>query len=385
MAPQMKRIFKIIVPGILLFSLFQGYCLGATGSPEPVVRVAILQGARSFRLKIPGFFEIIDLNKKKVIHRGKNLNTTVTAYRSGILLGGIRCHSFKILVKIEDTEGLSVDNRNFKGDIRLIAKDSRITAVNDIGLEDYVKGILYHEVSHYWPMDALKAQAVVSRSYALYQRRENASQPFDLTNDTYSQVYGGATSERYRTNKAVEDTRGEVLLYQRQVVPAFFHATCGGHTEDVSLLWNLKMPPLKGVACDFCKESPHYQWHLVMTLEELQEKLSAAGKKFKGLENISVAGRDPSGRIIDLSFGTGGLAQKIPAKDFRNLIGPKLLRSTNFEVTVVNHDVVFEGKGWGHGVGLCQWGAYFMAKQGYTYSQILHYYYPQSDVKTYRF
>ena len=93
-------------------------------------------------------------------------------------------------------------------------------------------------------------------------------------------------------------------------------------------------------------------------------------------------GRDKSGRITDLKIVTGKKDMKISAKDFRNILGPNIIKSTNFQVKVIDQDVVFEGFGWGHGVGLCQWGAYFMAKQGYTYKQILEYYYPGAQISS---
>jgi stage II sporulation protein D len=257
--------------------------------------------------------------------------------------------------------------------------------INQINLEDYLKGILYQESSHYWPQEALKAQAAVCRSYAVYQIEENKLKDYDVTSDIYSQVYGGKTSERYRTNRAVDDTRSQVITYKDKIIPAYFHATCAGHTEDAGLLWNIEILPLKGVVCGFCKASPHFNWHNVLSLSEIEEKLTAAGYKIKGIEGITILGRNESGRILDLEIASAQKNIKISAKDFRNLIGPNLIRSTNFRVSIAQGDAVFEGLGWGHGVGLCQWGAYFMAKQGYTYKEILRYYYPQTDVKTLRF
>jgi stage II sporulation protein D len=349
------------------------------------IRVAIIQDSESVNLKVRGDYEITDA-KEKVLSRGKNLKTTIATYKNGVLLGAIQSQSQKVFIKTASKDAVIIDGRKFSGSIQIIKKENnRILAINHIDLEDYVKGILYHEVSHYWPMEALKAQAIVSRSYAAYQIEVNKSKDFDVTSDIYSQVYGGRTSQRYRTNRAVEETYGLTLTYQDKIIPAYFHATCGGRTEDASLLWNIDMPPLKGVFCGFCKESVHFNWHYVLALEEIEGKLTKQGYKVDNIKDIEILGRDASRRIIDLKIVSAKRDLKISAKDFRNIIGPNIIRSTNFSVDIIKKDAVFEGFGWGHGVGLCQWGAYFMAKQGYTTSEILEYYYPGTDVKIIRF
>ena len=372
----------------IIFLALGVYCFAFAGYAEvnQYVRVSIVQDVSSLRLKVNGFYEIIIPESQKVLYRGKNLNTTVTVYKEGISIGTVDANTKSVLIKPADTDAIVIDDRKFRGDIQIIKKDNlNLWVINHIELEDYIKGILYHEASHFWPMEALKAQAVACRTYAVYQMEENRQKDFDLTSDIYSQVYGGKTSERYRTNTAVEQTRGEILTYQGKVFPAYFHATCAGHTEDASVLWNINIPPLKGVACGFCQDSPHFSWHVVLSQSEVAEKLNKAGYKINNIKEINIAGRDNSGRIVSLKIVTAKKNISIPAKDFRNVFGPNIIRSTNFQVSVVAEDIVFEGLGWGHGVGLCQWGAYFMDKKGYNYKDILKYYYPGSDVETLRF
>lgn len=379
-------------PGILGF-LFAFLIFGLwvlnfncfAGQPRSV-RVAIIQDAEFLSLKIIGPFEIIDTSKGAPLYKGKDLKTTVTCYKSGILFGATRTTGSKIFIKGELAETIIINGRRFKGNIELIKKENgRLLAINYIDLEDYCKGILYHEASHYWPMEALGAQAIVSRTYAVYQCEENKLKDYDMTSDVYSQVYGGLTSERYRTNKAVEDTAAKILTYQGKVIPAFFHSTCGGHTEDASLLWDINIAPLKGVVCGFCKDSPHFAWHYVLSADEVREKLVGAGVKIGKIRDMAISGKDVSGRVMDIIITTVKKEVKVSAKDFRNIIGPNNIRSTNFSLTVVNNDVVFEGFGWGHGVGLCQWGAYFMAREGRSTEEILKYYYPGAKLETLKF
>jgi stage II sporulation protein D len=212
--------------------------------------------------------------------------------------------------------------------------------------------------------------------------QESASKDFDVTSDIYSQVYGGGVSERSRTNRAVEETRGRILTYQGKIFPAYFHATCAGHTEDASLLWDIDIAPLKGTACGFCAGSPHFDWHMVLSLEEIKDVLAKTGRlKQSGISDAAIMSRDGSGRVATLRFVTDkGDNIDISGKDFRNMIGPNIIRSTNFKLEVVERDAIFTGSGWGHGVGLCQWGAYFMAKQGWPVERILRHYYPGSEL-----
>ena len=134
------------------------------------------------------------------------------------------------------------------------------------------------------------------------------------------------------------------------------------------------------MVCGFCKDSPHYKWHYVVSLSDIQEKLKEAGYRTGAINDILLLDRDISGRVKELKLVGSIISLKIPAKTFREIIGPDILRSANFTVLVTEGDAVFEGFGWGHGVGLCQWGAYFMAKQGLSAEKILAYYYPGSDV-----
>jgi stage II sporulation protein D len=371
---------RLIITLLFGFQLASLNCL-AQGSPD--IRVAIIQDAASLSLKTSGLFEITDAGGKNVLYRGKSLLTTVTAYKGGILLAGKSFNAAKIILVINEPDAAIINGRKFRGNIQFIKKDNlHLLVVNQIGLEDYVKGILYHEASHYWPPEALKSQAIVSRTYAVYQMRENSARDFDVTGDVYSQVYGGRTSERFRTNKAVEETAGLIITYQDKPIPAYFHATCGGHTEDAFVLWKTDLAPLKGVPCNFCQESPHYNWHYVIFIGELREELKNAGYSLGMIKEIRILGRNNSGRVTELNIVTDRNELKIPAKDLRNIVGPDLIRSTKFNVTIEGQDAIFEGTGWGHGVGLCQWGAYFMAKQGWDAKKILQYYYPGTDVKT---
>ena len=381
---QEMKILKFLLSFFLLVISCSLSAANTFAQSRDEIRVMIIQDILTLNVKVGGAYEIASPGEDKVLYQGRDLKTTITTYKNSILIGEKSFNADKILIAAKDGNMIIINDRAFRGNILLIKENNGLlTAINRISLEDYIRGILYHEVSHYWPMEALKAQAIVSRSYARYSMQANKFKEFDATDDVYSQVYGGSRSERYRTNQAVDETIGRVIVFEGKVIPAYFHATCAGHTEDASLLWNVNLAPLKGVACGFCKGSPHFNWHEVIFSGEIREALVNAGYKSGVIKEIVLLGRDGSGRITNLKIINTKNDLIISAKDFRNIIGPDLIRSTNFKVNIIGTDVVFEGVGWGHGVGLCQWGAYFMAKNGSTAEEIIKYYYPKTDVKTF--
>ncbi|MFZ5801146.1 MAG: SpoIID/LytB domain-containing protein, partial [Candidatus Omnitrophota bacterium] len=349
----------------------------------PFVRVAILSDAADFNLTIRGPYKIFTLRTSELLDSGKSLRKTkVMPTEAGIKIKDKDYKVFGIKIVPQAPGNIYVNNRRFRGELFIIRKENlKLLVVNNLDIEEYIKGVLRHEVSHRWPLEVLKAQAVAARTFAVYQMQISAAKDFDVTSDIYSQVYGGKASETYRTSVAVNRTRGEVLTYKGRIFPAFFHATCGGHTEDASVLWNINIPPLKGVECKFCVHSPHLKWHKEISLAEAEDKLIANGFAIGGLENIEVTERDASGRALKLKLVAAGDKLEISGKDFRQIFDPHFIRSTNFQIKNSDGKLYIQGIGWGHGVGMCQWGAYAQSLQGRKYDEILKYYYPGAVVK----
>ena len=348
-----------------------------------LVRVALLQEAESFFLRVKGRFEVYDLNSKKLIAKASSLRKQAVKIRNNkIVIRGIPCSVSALQIAPLKGGYVFINDRVFRGRINLIVKaNGKILVVNELRVEDYLRGVLCQEVAPWWPMDALKSQAIIARSYALYQKQFPKDKDFDLTSDIYSQVYGGKSSERWRANRAVDLTKGKLLTYQGKLFPTYYHAACGGKTEDATQLWKIDLTPLKGVVCNFCVISPHYKWQAQMPLGEIREKLVKKGFLIEDITEIEIIGHDASGRITALKIKSQEKAMPITAKDFRQALGPNMIRSVNFTLKIVSGIVYFEGFGWGHGVGLCQWGMYAMAKNGYKYVQILKYYFPGSELK----
>jgi stage II sporulation protein D len=289
----------------------------------------------------------------------------------------------RLIIEPREQAVSRINDKHFRGSMTIINnKGASLSVINSIELEYYIKGVLYHEISDKWPLEAMKAQAVATRTYALYAMDMYAARDYDVTNDTYSQVYGGKSAERYRTNLAVQHTKGEVMTYQGKIFPTFFHANSGGITEDASELWDVNLPPLKGgVESPFSVNSPHYSWKRNFRIKDIQEKLKTKGIDTGRILQIKAVERNKNGRVSKLEIkNSDGKIFFVTGKSFREAIGPNILRSNKYDIEMKGWYVDFMGHGWGHGVGLDQWGAYNMALSRYSYKQILQFYYPGAEL-----
>ncbi|MFH0763534.1 MAG: SpoIID/LytB domain-containing protein [Candidatus Omnitrophota bacterium] len=378
----MKKLFCIPVVMAMLALAMTGDALSAGQECEITLRVLILDDRDSVNLALKGKYKIYPINSDAVVMEGPCLAANVTAANAGIRIGKSQLVLPAVKVKVARDSNIYVDSRRFRGDIDIIRKDNgKLMVVNYIGLEDYLYGVLYHEVSHRWPAEVLKAQAIAARTFALYQARQNRLQPYDLRSDIYSQVYGGRTSEKWSTTRAVNLTKGGVLAYNGNIIPAYYHAACAGHTEDASNLWNIDAPYLKGVQCGWCKDSKHYRWRKEISLRELADKLKSGGYKIGKIASVAVLSKNRSDRVDKIEIkDDAGISVVLTGKDFRQLIGPNEVRSTKFDASVKLNSLVLEGMGWGHGAGMCQWGAYGQARKGKKAEEILKFYYPGTEI-----
>jgi stage II sporulation protein D len=351
----------------------------------PVIRVAVFKNITSTTLAVKGDYKILSLYTRELLSEGNNLRmTTISPTVSGLLIGE---QPFKLVgVKIEPARDASIiiNKRRFRGSVDIIrTQQTRLLLVNYVTIENYLYGVLYHEVSPRWTMEALKTQAIVARTFALHQIRQRRHKDYDVTSDVYSQMYGGRTSERWRTTRAVNQTRGKVLTYRGRVFPAYYHATCGGHTEPASRHWKITIKPLQGIPCPYCERSPHYHWKRKISIDKIEQRLSANGYEIAGLVSIDTDDRYASGKIRNVVVRGNTRSITMSAYQFRLIVGPNVVRSHNFDVTIHRDAAWFEGYGWGHGVGLCQWGAYLMSKRDRRVKakDILEFYYPGAVIK----
>ena len=352
--------------------------------PYVGLRVAVLENEPSVTLNVKGSYRLQRLYTQEVIREGERLDETFYPSGSGVVIGKEETGLVGVRLFPLQAEAVRVNGRRFRGIIDVVRQtEAALLVVNHLDLEEYLYGVLQHEVPHEWPRQMLEVQAILARTYALYKKMENVDKEYDLSSTVLSQMYGGREDEKRRARAAVNQTLGKVLVYQGTLFPTFYHSTCGGHTEDAVAVKFLKaeFSPLTGRECPYCTASPYYRWQRGFLYSDLALRLKRAGYEISDLKEIKTGPEDPSGRVttLDLVFRQGNLT--VPAIDFRLAVGPSELRSTRFRLENGWERVTFVGGGWGHGVGLCQWGAYEMAKRGFSVEQILLFYYPGSEIR----
>ncbi|MBI4608606.1 MAG: SpoIID/LytB domain-containing protein [Candidatus Rokubacteria bacterium] len=321
-----------------------------------------------------GPIRVTDLADRPVV------NGLLSKVRAALKDGGVEAEGRRlqaVRLRPEGSRGLRVNGREYPGILEILRNGGGLAVVNELPLEEYLVGVLRAEASDRWPLEMLKAQAVVARTYAAYHRKLNVAKPFHLVATTAHQQYAGRVPPASPVWFAVKETEGEVLLWEGQLFPAFYHTESGGHTEDPRRVFEANnMPALKPVRDDFSGTSPHYSWSLDLPLSQLTDLLRKGGVAVGSVVRIEVLERGPSLRVVRLAVhGTRGTAV-LRGTDFRRLVGNDSLKSTFFAVAVDGKYARFVGRGYGHGVGLSQWGAKAMAEQGHRYRQILKFYYP---------
>lgn len=360
--------------------------LHAKELPETIIRVAILQNVSSFNLGSENDYVVVDLTTgEKNVLSHKNI-LLVEPNSKGILIGNIQLNRLVRVMPKNDGEFLRVNGKRYRDTI-LIRKNEtqQMTVINELGLDDYLYGILPREVCSNWHIESLKAQAVVSRTFALKNLNRHDSEQFNLCNQVHCQVYGGLDDEKNETNLAVDKTHNEVLTYEEQLANTVFFANCGGRTEEPLNAWETDFSPpyLKSIRCKYCKKEPHYNWKQKLTQEEIARVLRK--KNFSvtlPIKSVHIAsyGKSNRAKFLKIKHAKGEI--KIRASHFRLAAGPETIRSTLFtKIKKVKDGFYFQGHGWGHGVGMCQEGAKGLAETGANYKKIIRFYYPGTHLE----
>ncbi len=271
---------------------------------------------------------------------------------------------------------LLVSGTHYDGNISVYKGKSGMYLINELPIEEYVKNVVATEVSSSWDMEALKVQAVIARTYALYQKAFSGDAYYDITSSVLHQAYKGSAFDA-RIAYAVMNTEGEVLYYNGKLIEALYHSTSGGQTEEASEVFGKSYPYMRPVESN-CEISPYWMWERKIPVEEIEKALSLAG-----ITEIRITSYTVTKRVKTVDVLHNGGVTKVKATELRKLLGWSRLPSTNFSVSFDNGNFVFEGKGYGHGVGLCQWSALQMARDGKNYKEILSFFYPGTVIKTY--
>jgi len=284
------------------------------------------------------------------------------------------------------------DLRPYRGTIRLILEGKNVLVVNSLPLEDYLLGVVPAEMDPSWHKEALKAQAVVSRSYAVFNIERYDKRGFDVADDERSQKYGGVSVESTESTNAVLDTSNQIVKFENRLAVVVFHRESGGQTAASTEVWpdSPDLPYLHGVSdivgtVDFSKGGQYESWSNRASIDDLREAFNREGDTYVGryLSTLTVLGTSDSGRVqvIDMIgekdhvVDTMALAQALNRR-----IAPDFLPSNKFTMTFEDNGYRFAGSGKGSGVGMSQWGAYQRALGDQDYVQIIQAYFPGTEV-----
>ncbi|HEX5647553.1 MAG TPA: SpoIID/LytB domain-containing protein [Nitrospira sp.] len=267
------------------------------------------------------------------------------------------------------------------GLVQLVLRGKGVMIVNHVDLEEYVKGVVPAEVNSAWHLEMLKVQAVAARTYALYQHMLGTSREYDVVASVQDQVYRGRHGIDARVEQAVGATRGQVVTYEGAPIYAAFSSTAAGLTEDAVVVWSKDLPYLKGVECPFDLESPYYQWKASFKIETLEKNLRQQGVTVGTIATLTPLTYSRAGRVATLRILHSKGELILRGEDLRKAVGYSVIPSTQFTIDSIGEEVVLSGYGAGHAVGLCQWGAKELAELGYSYSSILQYYYPGTELR----
>ena len=349
----------------------------ARAQADETIRIAILQNAElatvvsSAGLIVQAQNDTVDATGQIIMEAGP----------SGLTVDGQLLRSNRLEVRGRDGE-LTINGLTVGGRVIVKRQNGKLLAINEVPLEDYVKGVVPSEMSAAWHPEALKVQAIATRTYALYKMRQNARKDFDVLASIKDQVYlyrGRASAGA--AARAVDDTRDLVLAYRDEPILAVFSSTAAGQTEDAWNVWAVDMPYLKGVECPFDLNSPWYQWRTDIALPMLEQRLRDEGFPVGIIASLAPATYTKAGRVIQVRILHSGGELYVKGDDLRRVLGYTVLPSTQFDFDIVGMQVQFAGRGNGHGVGLCQWGAKELAERGYSAETILRYYYPGADIR----
>jgi len=430
-----RIILKHIFYYILLPIVFVMACFAVPAhaqSQESKIRVGILSNQQN--LLISAATNVVIINGETgrlLVHLVAGEKGTITVKDETITINDkeVKAEKFSVLpVQFTGEDYIKVNEKPYRGNIDIHRTHGKtgLTIVNTLPIEQYLYGVIAREMSPSWHFEALKAQTVAARTYALHNLNKHKIDDYDVCATTDCQVYGGKDSEAPQVIKAVDDTSGQVIMDKGKVIAAYFHSSSGGYTENSENVWGTYQSYLRGVM-DYDQASPQYKWEKRLTANELKTAIYKAGYRIGTITAIelapladlpmSIPERGVSGRVKAIQFiGSKGNAQ-LTGEQLRTILG---LKSTLFDVRVItpaqkvikfditknigghsyigdkkaihhlsggpNDTILISGFGWGHGLGLSQWGAKGMAEQGpqgdATYfKEILKHYYQGTTIK----
>lgn len=326
--------------------------------------------------------------------QGKIQSGTIKLSAKGVRVQFLDDKSDSIWIFPADENRLSVSGKEYRGKMLAVNVSGKLNVINVLPVEDYLKGVVPHEIGKLDEsmFEALKVQAVAARTYAYRHYNSRASLGFDVYATVQDQVYNGSEGESPLPSTAIDSTRGIVLSHDGNFIEAYYHSTCGGHTEGVEV-WGLapvtylkSQSDMKNDDTAWCAASSYSSWKKVFNEKELVslfqknfKEARASGKaEFNGIQQLEIKSKFPGGRIDELEVLTDKGLFTVKGDRVRWLFkeGSKILPSAQFDISKNGKVWVLDGSGFGHGIGMCQMGARARAKAGQSFKEILEAYYP---------
>ena len=361
-------------------------------SKEPIIRVLIAKETK-LRIRSDSNIPLIVKYKKLIKEDVKGITLKKDSDSIKLFFDKNKSKFYEIerdkglLIKTNDKRGIWVGGKRYSGLINIKNLKNKILVVNILGIEKYLTSVVGSEMPHKWPLEALKAQAIASRTYAL---KKTGNDLYDIDSTQKDQVYNGLESNTYKTSKAVKYTRSLVITHKNKLINALFHSSSGGITENSEDVWSNKYPYLVSVR-DFDQKNPKMHWKKIFSNKELQILFPKIG----GIKEIEILDITKTGRVKNIKLIGNYGSLDLSGRNLRKKMG---LQSTLFRfkfITVntnkeknniknLNKSLMISGMGAGHGVGMSQWGAKYLAMRGYKAKDILGYYYKGIQIKPFK-
>jgi len=386
----LKFTYRYFVIGFISLSFF--YTQNLNASNEPIIRVLISK-EKNLRIRadnnIPLIFKYKNLIKKNV--RGITLKKERNSTKLFFDKNKSKVYEIEVdkglVIKSYDKRGIWVGGKRYSGLINIKNLKNEILVVNTLGIEKYLTSVVGSEMPHRWPLEALKAQAIASRTYALKKTRNDL---YDIDSTQRDQVYNGLESKTKKTNKAVKHTRSLVITHKNKLINALFHSSSAGMTENSEDVWRNQYPYLISVK-DFDQNNPKMYWKKIFSNKELQILFPKIG----GIKDIQILDITKTGRIKNIKLIGNYGSLNLSGTNLRKKMGLKstLFRFKFITITAneeknnienLNNSLMISGMGAGHGVGMSQWGAKHLAMRGYKAKDILRYYYKGIQIKPFK-
>ena len=344
---------------VLIFFLIMGRAEAAGWSPE--LRIGLLSGVEEISLQVSAPCIMIDAASKKTLKKIP-AEKFFTVKAEDLKAEAVEVRPEKIQLKDLRT---TIEGREYYGGVRINKVDGKLTVISLVPVEEYLRGVVPKEMPALYPLEALKAQTVAARSFAMKNRKRHEADGYDVCTTTHCQVYEGV-ADYDSVDWAVDETRGEVLAFKDTLINANFHQDSGGVTEGAQEVWGRAIPYLVSVKERFTSDS---SWTV---------KASAQTLDIGTVKSVKVTVKTASGRVQTAQIVGANQTLTLTGRELRTKFS---LPSTLFNMKLSGDEIIFTGFGSGHGVGMSQRGAKTYAEDAWSYEKILKHYYKGTNIK----